>query len=348
MPKLIQRLPDGPLDIIGDVHGEFGALQTLLVRLGCDLKAGTAQRPLVFIGDLVDRGPDSVAVCQLVMRLCKLGVAQCIIGNHELNVLKGEKKEGNGWIMGGDDRFEVGGVKHTFDSVACDPDTRVKLLDWMKTLPLALTRDDLRVVHAAWDHRSIESLPEQGEVAKICNDADKRVGKSLSASGVVEGARKERDEFDKLKNHENRPTRLLPNHTALAVAEQVDNPVRALTSGLEEAVPTLDGYKFLGGKWRTAARSEWWNRYEDDVAVVVGHYWRKRTKPEGSAPWHANGPFGWVGPKRNVFCVDFSVGRRYLERASGTTEGFAGALAALRWPEKTLVFDDRVGSVATT
>lgn len=66
MAKLIQTLPDGPLDIIGDVHGEADALRSLLARLGCDPVKKTAQRPLVFVGDLVDRGPDSVAVVALV------------------------------------------------------------------------------------------------------------------------------------------------------------------------------------------------------------------------------------------------------------------------------------------
>ena len=95
-----QPLPDGPLDIIGDVHGELGALRALLDRLGVDVDAGTATRPVVFVGDLVDRGPDSPGVVAVVRRLVEAGVAHCIIGNHELNLLLGLRKEGNGWAWG--------------------------------------------------------------------------------------------------------------------------------------------------------------------------------------------------------------------------------------------------------
>jgi hypothetical protein len=67
MTRLIQQMVGGPVDIIGDVHGEIDALKRLLSRLGCQPERGIAQRPLIFVGDLVDRGPDSPAVVELVM-----------------------------------------------------------------------------------------------------------------------------------------------------------------------------------------------------------------------------------------------------------------------------------------
>ena len=76
MPTLVQALPSGPLDIVGDIHGEHEALLSLLSRLGCDPDRATVERPLVFIGDLIDRGPDSPAVVETVMRLVAAGVAQ--------------------------------------------------------------------------------------------------------------------------------------------------------------------------------------------------------------------------------------------------------------------------------
>ena len=69
MTRLRVALPEGPLDIIGDIHGEIDALRVLLTRLGVDLARRRAPRHLVFVGDLVDRGPDSVAVVQLVADL---------------------------------------------------------------------------------------------------------------------------------------------------------------------------------------------------------------------------------------------------------------------------------------
>ena len=69
--KLIQQLPAGPLDIIGDVHGELAALERLLARLGADPARGHVERPLVFVGDLIDRGPDSPGVVALVRSLVR-------------------------------------------------------------------------------------------------------------------------------------------------------------------------------------------------------------------------------------------------------------------------------------
>ena len=58
-----QTLPDAPLDIIGDVHGEFEVLQALLHHLGYhEYGVHPEGRKLVFVGDLCDRGPDSPAI----------------------------------------------------------------------------------------------------------------------------------------------------------------------------------------------------------------------------------------------------------------------------------------------
>ncbi|MBA3451959.1 MAG: metallophosphoesterase, partial [Deltaproteobacteria bacterium] len=59
-PALVAQLFEGPLDIVGDVHGELDVLHDLMERLGYD-RAGNHpdKRRLVFLGDLCDRGPDS-------------------------------------------------------------------------------------------------------------------------------------------------------------------------------------------------------------------------------------------------------------------------------------------------
>ena len=72
---LVQDLPKGPIDIIGDIHGEYEALQSLLQVLGySDLGHHPQGRKLVFTGDLVDRGPDSPAVMDQVMAQVEAGV----------------------------------------------------------------------------------------------------------------------------------------------------------------------------------------------------------------------------------------------------------------------------------
>nr|WP_107422067.1 polynucleotide kinase-phosphatase [Streptomyces lushanensis] len=84
----------GPFDIIGDVHGCRSELETLLGRLGYQDGAHPEGRTAVFVGDLVDRGPDSPGVLRLVMDMVASGDALCVSGNHENKLgrwLKGRK-----------------------------------------------------------------------------------------------------------------------------------------------------------------------------------------------------------------------------------------------------------------
>ncbi|MDQ8703595.1 polynucleotide kinase-phosphatase [Streptomyces sp. LHD-70] len=73
----------GPFDIIGDIHGCRSELDTLLGTLGYVDGAHPEGRTAVFVGDLVDRGPDSPGVLRRVMSMVKSGNALCVPGNHE-------------------------------------------------------------------------------------------------------------------------------------------------------------------------------------------------------------------------------------------------------------------------
>ena len=94
----------GPFDVIGDIHGCLGELTTLLATLGYRIRRdgdGRAEgavppsgRTAVFVGDFVDRGPDSVGVLRLVMGMVGSGEALAVPGNHEhklVQALRGRK-----------------------------------------------------------------------------------------------------------------------------------------------------------------------------------------------------------------------------------------------------------------
>jgi protein phosphatase len=103
--KLYNDLTDqtGPFDIIGDIHGCRAELEQLLIQLGYTIvrdaegravDAHCADRKAVFVGDLVDRGPDTPGVLRLVMGMVASGNAYCVPGNHEdklLKALRGKK-----------------------------------------------------------------------------------------------------------------------------------------------------------------------------------------------------------------------------------------------------------------
>ncbi|MEU3615104.1 polynucleotide kinase-phosphatase [Streptomyces sp. NPDC006872] len=84
----------GPFDIIGDIHGCAVELESLLGKLGYVDGAHPEGRQAVFVGDLVDRGPDSPGVLRRVMSMVRSGNALCVPGNHENKYgrhLKGRK-----------------------------------------------------------------------------------------------------------------------------------------------------------------------------------------------------------------------------------------------------------------
>ncbi|XVQ16252.1 polynucleotide kinase-phosphatase [Spirillospora sp. CA-255316] len=88
----------GPFDVIGDVHGCRAELEDLLGDLGYEIerdalgRAAGANHPggrtAVFVGDLVDRGPDTPGVLRLVMGMAAAGQALCVAGNHEAKLVR--------------------------------------------------------------------------------------------------------------------------------------------------------------------------------------------------------------------------------------------------------------------
>lgn len=84
----------GPFDIVGDIHGCASELETLLGKLGYVDGVHPEGRTAVFVGDLVDRGPDTPGVLRRVMSMVASGNALCVPGNHENKLgrwLKGRK-----------------------------------------------------------------------------------------------------------------------------------------------------------------------------------------------------------------------------------------------------------------
>ena len=91
-----RRDEHGPFDIIGDIHGCFDETIELLQKLGYEItglpEAPVAKHPdgrrIIFLGDLVDRGPNSPGVLRLAMNTVAAGDAICVPGNHDTKLLR--------------------------------------------------------------------------------------------------------------------------------------------------------------------------------------------------------------------------------------------------------------------
>ena len=141
----------GPFDIIGDVHGCFDELTALLETLGYGITSqenGTYivghpdGRRVVFVGDLVDRGPGIAKTLQLGMDMVASGVALCVPGNHEMKLLR--KLRGSNVQI-------THGLAETLAALDAQPESfREQVAGFIDGLPIHLVLDDgqLVVAHA--------------------------------------------------------------------------------------------------------------------------------------------------------------------------------------------------------
>jgi hypothetical protein len=283
-----------------------------------------------------------VGVVRQIQDLVTRGRAFAILGNHELNLLRGERKDGNDWYWGEgtarDQKFQP------FKTAA--PCEREEFVRFMGALPLALERDDLRVVHAAWHAESIErmrTVSEADDLSSLFDDWERGLRQTERFAEIaLECERDLRSWGHALHDASSEPP-LLAGIGRLDELHQVGNPLRVLTSGVERlaAAPF-----FSSGKWRFAERVRWWDDYDDPTPVIIGHYWRRFHSVDRGAfgkgdpdLFEGYGATSWHGKRANVFCVDYSAGGRYEERRSGASSGSSTKLAALRWPELELQVD---------
>ncbi|MEU6706948.1 polynucleotide kinase-phosphatase [Streptomyces wuyuanensis] len=131
----------GPFDIIGDIHGCSSELDTLLGRLGYVDGAHPEGRTAVFVGDLVDRGPDSPGVLRRVMGMVAAGNALCVPGNHE-------NKLGR-WLKGRNVQH-THGLAETIEQLeredATDPEFRERVARFIDGLVSHYVLDEGRLV----------------------------------------------------------------------------------------------------------------------------------------------------------------------------------------------------------
>ena len=130
---------------VGDVQGCAPSLKALVKKL-------PKKSNLIFLGDLVNRGPDSLGALRQLKSLQESGRAECILGNHDLHLLAIDAGLRN--TKGLD----------TIDAILKAPD-RKELINWIRNRPMALSNGKVLTVHAGvlpqWDlQQTIECAQE--------------------------------------------------------------------------------------------------------------------------------------------------------------------------------------------
>jgi hypothetical protein len=299
-------------DIVGDVHGQYDKLVGLLRHLGYEVCFGTwkhAERTAIFVGDLIDRGPNQVDTVELVQRMEAIGAARCILGNHEFNSIAWATPDPDSsgkWLRDHDKPGNLEQHEAFLLEVQGTPKHQ-KILTWFRTLPIWLDFGDLRIIHACWHQQSIDQL-------QSIAGPNQRLSDEL----VLAASRKGHWAYDALET---------------------------VCKGPEIALPPGISFKDKGGKVRHEVRVRWW---QDDIATyrkaAIGPPGDMAMIPDVPLPaeWRAHlyaGPpviFGhyWftgtpavISPK--FACVDYSAAKD-------------GPLVAYRWDGETSLSSEKL------
>lgn len=168
--------PETPVCVIADIHGRLDLLEAMLARIAAHPHGKDTR--ILFVGDLVDRGPDSAGVLARVQALHKAEPTRviCLMGNHErmlLDFLEDPARAGPRWIRNGG--------AETLSSFDLSPWARrqgpealealaealraalsAETVAWLSTLPLIWQEGTLAVTHAGADpKRAMEDQPPE-------------------------------------------------------------------------------------------------------------------------------------------------------------------------------------------
>ncbi|MEP7284051.1 MAG: metallophosphoesterase, partial [Rubrivivax sp.] len=152
-------------DVIGDIHGHADKLKALLRRMGYAERRGRWQPPAghqtIFVGDLIDRGPEQAAVVALVRAMVDAGDAHAVLGNHELNALgfaQPDPDRPGGQYLRPHSAKNVEQHEAFLHQVEFGSGEHRAMLDWFRTLPPSLELDGIRVVHAWWHPPYVDAM----------------------------------------------------------------------------------------------------------------------------------------------------------------------------------------------
>ncbi len=301
------------IDVIGDVHGHADALEALLAELGYREAGGAYRHPertVVFVGDLIDRGPDQLRVLRVARAMVEAGTARMVLGNHEFNAVAWATPVGGGCHAR--PHIEKNRKQHEVFLAAVGEGSprHHDWITWFRTLPMWLDTGGLRIVHACWDTRAMTTLGSD-----VLDDPIITASEGDALYDAIEIVLKgpeidlgEREYLDKegTARHRARLAWWDPDATTLdraAVIPGGSKDPHGAPFGPLPATP-IDTSFLPDGPF--------------DTPVLYGHYWRNGSKP------------GIDNPK--AACLDWSVAR-------------GGPLVAYRWSREPDLTDANLVAV---
>lgn len=302
-------------DFIGDIHGHADPLEALLRKMGYRLKSGAYHHPTrkaVFLGDLIDRGPQQVETVNIVRAMVDAGNALAVSGNHEYNSVAYMTPDPDhpGEFLRPHTESNNRQHRAFLDQVGEGSRQHLEMVAWFKSLPIFLDEPGFRAVHACWHPQMINTLKPYLD-AKNALRSDCWVAASRKGSEVYEA-------------------------------------IEIVLKGLEVSLPAGVSYLDADGNPRTKTRTRWWLenaetyheamivpknvlemiphdplpehaklKYDGKVPLLIGHYWLR------GRPTLLN---------KHMACLDYSIGK-------GDS---SGSLCAYRWDGENYLLEENL------
>lgn len=234
-------------DIIGDTHGHAKKLDRLLLHMEYPFIDGEFAphpegRKVWLAGDYINRGQDSEKVVARVQGLMNRGIAEGILGNHDYDTVLWATPDPRrpGQFLRPHIEEEYGERHGFLKKLSADADFCKSTIEWFKTLPLYLKRDNYRLVHACWHQQSIDLLQRHD-----CMTKDGR----LTEKGWLAGG---------------------------DVGSPLQKAISILLKGPEEKLGEGLSYPDWDGNRRDSARIAWWK----DDATTIGEAFASNCIPD--------------------------------------------------------------------
>jgi len=167
-------------DIIGDIHGHSTELLLLLGKLGYQYQNGAYRHPerqAVFLGDYIDRGPDSLQCLDIVRAMVENGSAVALMGNHEYNAICFHQEDEKGGHLRPHSIKNFLQHEATMRAFKGNESLYEEYIQWFRSLPMYYETIAFRAVHACWHPESLSEIKKQlsdgqldSELASISSD----------------------------------------------------------------------------------------------------------------------------------------------------------------------------------
>lgn len=281
-------------DIIGDIHGYADELVELLEKMGYKDDNGVFRHPtrkVIFVGDLIDRGPHVRQVIHIAKRIVEEAGGEAILGNHELNALTYYLTDTRGRYLRSHSEKHTSQLLATLSAFHANKKEWNETFEWLLNRPLFVEKEGLRVIHAAWSEYHIgiikNYIPNGRLTRQILLDAFSQRGELLKA-------------------------------------------IRTILKGFEVPLPGNALQPLPDGRFRHEIRLQWWRKLENETyrSASVHELSTVTNLPlpeellQGLTPYPADAPpviFGhyWFsGPPTilapNVCCVDYSIAKGHM------------------------------------